>query len=196
MEKRDARSKKPRAEKRAGKIPDEFRGFFSELKNLKQRAFLAGYVRSKHTVTAAARLSGVSRYRHYEWMRNDPLYREHFEQARMILADMVEEEVYRRAYEGYDTPVIYRGEITDWYKSYSDALAMFMLRKLRPEVYRDNAGLPFEGPTMINITAKRAGSDPDAPPERISYPLLGPSTQLGAGAATELGTGDPPRSSE
>src|SRR5262249_5604332 len=53
------------------------------------------------------------------------------------------------------TPVIYRGKITGYYKSYSDALAMFMLKGLKPAVYRDNAPLPINGPTHINITVKR-----------------------------------------
>lgn len=151
----------------------EFRGLFSEVINRRQRAFLVGYVRSLG-IRSAARLSGVSRQSHYEWMRGDPLYREHFHRARTILADAAEEEVCRRAYHGYDTPVVYRGEIKGYYKSYSDSLAMFMLKGLRPEVYRDSAGAAFEGPTRINITVLHKENNADGTvkePERISFPL-------------------------
>jgi hypothetical protein len=106
-------------------------------------------------IRSAARLSGVSRQSHYEWLRDDPLYAEHFECAKEMLADSAEEEICRRAYRGYDTPVIYRGKITEYYKSYSDALAMFMLKGIKPAVYRDNAPLPIGGPTHMTITIER-----------------------------------------
>jgi hypothetical protein len=118
----------------------------------------------------------VSRQSHYEWLRDDPLYREHFERAKRMLADSAEEEVCRRAYRGYDTPVIYRGKITGYYRSYSDALAMFMLKGMKPAVYRDNAPLPIGGPTHINITVKRPEDKAPAAVEgtglkQISIPL-------------------------
>ncbi|HEY1267199.1 MAG TPA: hypothetical protein VGH16_08065 [Candidatus Binatia bacterium] len=144
----------PAAEKPAEDGAAEFHDLFREVINHRQRAFLAAYVQSLG-IRSAARLSGVSRQSHYEWLRDDPLYREHFERAKRMLADSAEEEVCRRAYRGYDTPVIYRGKITGYYKSYSDALAMFMLKGMRPAVYRDNAPLPIGGPTHINITVKR-----------------------------------------
>jgi hypothetical protein len=156
----------------------EFRDLFREVINHRQRAFLVGYVQSLG-IRSAARLSGVSRQSHYEWLRDDPLYREHFERAKRMLADSAEEEVCRRAYRGYDTPVIYRGKITGYYKSYSDALAMFMLKGLKPAVYRDNAPLPIGGPTQINITVKRpedktpVAAVEDAGVRRISIPLPG-----------------------
>lgn len=183
MRKRTAKHKKPAwrpaknppAYKTAqGQLTDDLRDLFAELKNPKQRAFLVGYVRSCGTF-AASQVSGVSRQAHYGWLRRDALYRKVFEQAQMIVADAVEEEVWRRAFEGYETPVLYRGKITDYYKTYSDTLAMFMLKKFRPEVYRDSADAPFEGPTHINITVRHRGKngEPDPPPERFSYALPG-----------------------
>lgn len=50
----------------------------------------------------------------------------------------MEEEVDRRAFLGVKKPVIYQGVITDHYRECSDALAMFRLKALRPEVYREN----------------------------------------------------------
>ncbi len=175
-----AKNPKPKKAARAPRempegILPEFRGLFSEVENRRQRAFLVGYVQSMG-IRSAARLSGVSRQSHYEWMRGDPFYREHFHRAKVILADSAEEEVCRRAYAGHDTPIIYRGEIKGYYKSYSDTLAMFMLKGLRPEVYRDNAGMVIEGPTHINLTVlpDREGV-PGGEKEirRFSIPLLG-----------------------
>ena len=127
----------------------ELRECFVDLDDRRQRAFLAGFVAGMG-VKRASELSGVSRFSHYQWMREDIGYRERFQRAHMILADDAAQEVYRRAFRGVETPVIHRGRITGWYKSYSDALAMFMLKALRPNVYRDNAEVPV-GPAAITI---------------------------------------------
>ena len=50
-------------------------------------------------------------------------------------------EINRRAIEGIDHPVIYKGEITATYKQYSDNLLMFRAKRLDPS-YRDNYSPP------------------------------------------------------
>jgi hypothetical protein len=142
-----ARRKKRREATRA-----EIHAAFRDVVNLKQRAFLVGYVKSKRT-RIAAMLAGVSREAHYYWLRHDDDYLENWKKARQMLGDMVEEEVYRRAVEGYAAPVIFRGEITDRYKAFSDRLAMFLLRGLKPEIYGPKAGEDdgMSGPTGIDI---------------------------------------------
>jgi len=156
----------------------EFRGLFREVINHRQRAFLSGYVQSCG-IRSAARLSGLSRQSHYEWMRDDPLYREHFRRAKEIIADAVEEEVHRRARLGYETPIIYRGKITGYYQSYSDQLLTLLVKAVRPEIYRESARPQFDigGPTEINIRVNRPeknsaepGAEDDGAPKRISIP--------------------------
>ena len=106
-------------------------------------------------VGKACEAAGIYSDLHYSWMYADPSYAAAFEQARQIAGDKAEEEVYRRAFEGFDHPVIYEGKITTTYKAYSDNLAMFFLKGLRPERYRDNqAAISFQGPTQINITIR------------------------------------------
>jgi hypothetical protein len=187
MPKKIARSKKPaRLEKKAGpparkKKPDEetlpeFQELFADVKNPKQRDFLLAYVYSRRLVRAQ-RLSGVCRQSHYLWLDKDPLYPEYVRRAKRIIADHAEEEAYRRAFEGLDIPVIYRGEIRDYYKSYSDSLAMFMLKGMKPETYNRNniADFGFEGPSFINITVKKDPNNPaDADlPDRVTFALPG-----------------------
>jgi hypothetical protein len=100
---------------------------FAEVTNPRQRAFLAAYVMAKG-VRGAQRLSGVSRITHCRWLSKDALYRECFELARSVIAAEAEEEAYRRAFLGCDMPISYHGNIRSWYKSYSDALAIFVLK--------------------------------------------------------------------
>lgn len=72
---------------------------------------------------------------------NNPAYTEAFNRAREIAGDIAEGEIYRRAFLGFDHPVIYGGKITTTYKEFSDILAMFYLKGLKPERYRENVNL-------------------------------------------------------
>ena len=56
--------------------------------------------------------------------------------AQMALGKL-EAEIKRRGVESIDHPVIYKGEITNTYKDYSDNLLMFRTKRLDPE-YRDS----------------------------------------------------------
>ena len=134
----------------------ETRKIFAELDNPHQRAFLAGYVRAKG-IRRAERLSGVCRNAHYTWMKQDDRYAECFREARRIVADDAEEEVFQRAFHGFYLPIIYGGKIKGWYKGYSDALAMFVLRGLKRGIYGPNAEPEYEGPTSMRITIVEPG---------------------------------------
>lgn len=154
----------------------EFSKLFRPLENRKQRAFLMAYVRTLG-IRSAMRLSGVERQDHYFWLKTDARYREAFEQAQEMLGDMLEEEVLKRAYMGHDTPVVYRGDIKNWYKSFSDQLAMFMLKSLKPEKYHRvlHDGYP-SGPSGFTIEILKPGeklSDREKQPElpTISIPV-------------------------
>jgi hypothetical protein len=155
----------------------EFSKLFRPLENGKQRAFLMAYVRTLG-IRSAMRLSGVERQDHYFWLKTDERYAELFDQAQEMLADMFEEEVLRRAWQGHDVPITYRGDIKNWYKSYSDQLVMFMLRALRPEKYHRLAhdGYP-SGPTGFDIRILGPGetlADAEKRPEPSAISIPAP----------------------
>jgi hypothetical protein len=139
---------------------NELLAAFTDITDRRQRAFLAAYIVGKG-LKAAQRLSGVTRASHYNWLEKDPVYRERFHLARTMLADEGEEEAYRRAFLGYDTPVHYHGKIVSSYKSYSDALTIFLLRGMKREVYGPHAAdFNFDGPSGIDITIRKEGEEP------------------------------------
>jgi hypothetical protein len=141
----------------------EFHALFKDVENPKQRAFLAAYVQTKRTL-AASKLTGVSREAHYNWLRNDPDYPDYWRRARKMLGDIVEEEVIRRAVDGYSKAVVHQGKVTDRYQNYSDRLAVFLLKHLKPEVYNVRQSEPeIGGPTHLRITINR-GDDPTPEP--------------------------------
>ena len=173
--------------------PDEraladLRECFADLDNPYQRAFLAAFIVTRG-VAHAAKLAGVERSAHYHWMKRDDGYCERFELAREMIADDAEAEIWRRAFQGVDTPLHWRGEITAWYKTYSDALAVFAMRALKPEAYRrtDPDFSNYGGPTGFDITIMREGDEkvgPPAPPT-ISIPVNeDPSTGSGQDPST------------
>jgi hypothetical protein len=131
---------------------------FRKFRHPQKRAFLRALsVCGK--IGEAAEKAGMHRDMHYYWLKTDEKYVEAFEEARQMAGDLAEDEVWRRGFDGFDHPVIYEGKITTTYKAYSDNLAMFSLKGLRPEKYRDNqAGVSFQGPTQINITIKGEAS--------------------------------------
>ena len=106
----------------------------------KQSAFLLVFGRIG-SVTGAAREAGVSRSTHYNWLETDLDYAEQFENTNEELADALEEEARRRALEGVDEPVYYRGERVGSFRKYSDALLILLLRAKRPEQFRDSVAI-------------------------------------------------------
>jgi hypothetical protein len=175
---------------------DELRGLFADLKNRRQRALLAGFIVGKG-LKRAAELAGLSRWCHYQWMRDDALYRERFKLARRILIDDAEGEAYRRAVHGVDVPIVHRGEVTGAAKSRSDQLLMFVLKAMRPEIYRDGAEPEpdFDAP-RLTITVEKpeaasgepravSGAEESPPRGRGDAEARGEETSAAESAATE-----------
>jgi len=131
--------------------PPEPELLFQGISNPKKRRFLAAFAQCG-SVTEAAKLAEIHFTSHYKWLKeeNNAAYTEAFNRARDIAGDIAKGEVYRRAFLGFDHPVTYEGKITTTYKDYSDTLAMFWLKGLKPECYRENlnlsgsVGLPVE----------------------------------------------------
>jgi hypothetical protein len=142
------KKKKPRARNSQpanppkGESPPEIELLFQGIANPKKRRFLAAFVQSG-SVTQAASAAKIHWSSHYHWLREEDnaTYTEAFNRAREMAGDIAEGEIYRRAFLGYDHPVIYEGEITTTYKAFSDVLAMFFLKGMKPERYRENLNL-------------------------------------------------------
>lgn len=79
-----------------------------------QRAFLAAYEQCG-SVLHAARACGLDRCMHYDWIKETgpegDHYRRRFKEAKAFAADALEVEARRRAYEGVNEPVIYKGQL-------------------------------------------------------------------------------------
>lgn len=134
------------------------------------KVFLAAY-RATCSITKAAEAADMERGMHYRWLEDDPQYKADFETAKEEAFQSLQDEAVRRAHEGIRKPLVYQGQFT--YASYtkkgkgigpplaiqeySDSLLMFLMRGMKPEMYRERFehtgkdGGPIEGNITINF---------------------------------------------
>lgn len=142
----------------------------NQVLTVKQRLFLAAYARTGYLKTAALAARCEPSTHSRLWLQNEE-YRAAFEDAKEDCVQKLENEVRRRAEEGDPEIVLYQGapvmeplydkdgEVLRDRKTgrirysnrplivrrKSDLLAMFLLKSMRPEQYRDNAKVQLAG---------------------------------------------------
>jgi hypothetical protein len=102
----------------------------------KKEARFLSELAAGNSITAACRAIGIGRPAAYQW-RKDPTFAKRWEDALEAGADLLEDELKRRAVDGVEEPVFYQGKIVGHVHKYSDNLLMFRLKALRPNKYRD-----------------------------------------------------------
>lgn len=98
-------------------------------------------------VSASARAAGISTSALYDHRARHPAFAKAWDDAIGAALDELEQAVIDRAKDGVEKPVFYGGNQIGTVRSYSDALAMFLLRARRPEVYAR-----LSGDTLVNIS--------------------------------------------
>ena len=105
---------------------------------------------------------------HYNWpyvqQRDDPQFAKDFEEARVIAAGHIEDAAYSRAVQGILQPVYQRGQLVGMRREFSDSLTIFLLKGLKPKVYRDHVsvettgkdGGPIETKQQVGLTDELA----------------------------------------
>jgi hypothetical protein len=76
----------------------------------KKAAFLRAYA-DNGSITSSARIAGIDRTTHYEWIARDTKYQAAFHRARLMAKDAVFDELVRRGVKGVFKPYIYKGEL-------------------------------------------------------------------------------------
>ena len=113
-------------------------------KKKRQDAFLKEF-KICATVTHAVRAARIGRQTHYDWLKKDEEYQVAFAEAEIAATDALVAEARRRATEGVEEPVYYKGEVVKIIKKYSDTLLIFLLKGALPEVYRERHELTGGG---------------------------------------------------
>lgn len=116
-------------------------------------------------ITAAAKLAGIVKATHYVWLQ-DPDYASRFAKSGVIATDNLIDEARRRAHDGVEKPILYKGTrcyelkkdpkdktgqryVPDMSKpiimrEYSDNLLMFLIKERRPE-FRESSKIELSG---------------------------------------------------
>ena len=89
------------------------------------------------TIAGAARAAKVGRRTAYDHMKADPDFAERCREALDTAEDTLETELMRRAVEGEQVPVYFKGKIVGHNTRKSDALLMFAVKNLRQRRERD-----------------------------------------------------------
>jgi hypothetical protein len=117
----------------------------------KQKAFLKAYAQF-FSVKKACAASKIAHQTHRDWLFNVPDYRAAFESCKDMGVSMLEDEATRRAVDGVEEPIIFRGEVVGSKTVYSDPLLIKLLEANRPEKYRNRTSLEHSGPGGGAIT--------------------------------------------
>jgi len=102
----------------------------------KRKRFLESYSKAGN-ITLACEYAGIERSTHYNIWMKDPKYVAKFEDAKQRAGDLIEAEILRRAVQGIDKPVHYKGDRVDTVREYSDLLLIFLAKAVRPEKFRE-----------------------------------------------------------
>lgn len=93
--------------------------------HINKRAFLAAFSRCG-SISQAAKRAKVDRRTHYNWLRQDPGYREAFQHATIEAGDALEDKLSEMAHAGNVTA------------------AIFLLKGIRPEKYKDRRPIELD----------------------------------------------------
>lgn len=103
------------------------------------------------SIAAAARAAGVGRATVYRWAKDDEAFADQWRDAYETGTDALEDEARRRAVDGVDKPIHYKGARVDTIREYSDMLLAMQLNARRPEKYRTNHKIEHTGGVKIII---------------------------------------------
>lgn len=70
-----------------------------------------------------------------------------------MAGDILEEEAFRRAVEGCEVGVYYKGRKVDSYRKMSDALLILLLKGAKPDVYAERQETRISGELTVNMAA-------------------------------------------
>lgn len=99
----------------------------------------------------------------YDWRSKDSDFSDAWKAAKAVGKEVLKDEAFRRAYDGTDKPIFYKGEEVAIIKEYSDSLLMFLIKQADP-TYREHfqidhgqaGGRPFVFQMLLHPDATAA----------------------------------------
>jgi hypothetical protein len=133
-----------------------------KLQKAKQEKFLDALY-EMGTIERAATVIKIARKTVYNWIHADKAFASKMEkllpQAKQNYLGVLEQEAHRRAVEGIDKPVYYKGDLVDTVKEYSDTLLIVLLKGNAPEKYRDRQEITGANGGPVQLQWVEDGND-------------------------------------
>ncbi|MBI1188298.1 MAG: terminase [Alphaproteobacteria bacterium] len=115
------------------------------------RGLFLAKLRTGASVTAAAKIAGVGRATVYRWRDEDEAFAAAWADAYESGTDLLEDEARRRALEGVEKPVFYKGVVVGHVREFSDTMMAMQLNARRPEKYRVNHKVEHAGAVTLRF---------------------------------------------
>ena len=122
----------------------------SKLTPKKREGFLDS-LRAGNTISFACDAFNLARRAMYQLREDDEAFRAEWDEAYEEGAEILEQEARRRAVDGIDKPIVYRGVITGKVKEYSDTLLIFLIKGRKPDVYGDKIQQQQSGELLVKV---------------------------------------------
>lgn len=119
-----------------------------------KKAWLAAFAMCGQWREACRRV-GVSHGAPSWWIKSDAKFVEALERVKVVQDTVIKDEIWDRAINGTDKPIVYKGKITRYYKEKSDELLKFEA-KARMSEYRDGITI-VNAPKVVQFVAESAG---------------------------------------
>lgn len=145
-----------------------------------KRAVFLDFLTRTGNVVRSAEAAGVTQSYLYRLRQKDPEFAGQWDAAVAQATDAIMTEARRRALEGWEQPVYYRGKQVGSVRRYSDNMLALLLRLHRPDVYVSQAALRWGDDHPDSIKARIAGSRETARARRS-----GPVHKASSGAFAE-----------
>jgi hypothetical protein len=123
----------------------------------KMQRFLAAYTRCAR-INLAAEKARIAKQSHYNWLEESEEYRQAFRRMQAMIGDLAEDACVERAIFGVERPVLYQGEHVHlngkplYEREYSDPLLLALLRRLKPQEYREHTAVEISG--TVNLAER------------------------------------------
>lgn len=124
------------------------------LKTVRQKAFLAALAACGVVGQALVAAKIPCRSTVQRWRKDDQDFADAYNQALETATDKLETEARRRAVNGVDEPVFYKGERVGAVRRYSDKLLEVLLKGNRPDKFKDR--VEHSGTLDVSIAERLA----------------------------------------
>lgn len=123
-----------------------------------KEAFL-GALGEHGMVTRACREVGIGRTTAYDARHADDAFAVAWADVEELTTERMEREAYRRAVEGVESDIFYRGGVVGTEREFSDTLLIFLLKARRPDRYRENISVRHAGGVRVTVPQLDEGRD-------------------------------------